>query len=132
MTLVLLVYLIGVLPAFGEALTVLSAISFIAIVFAVFLFSVAQAEAYGEDSKKHAASRTKVLKLAWIPAILMLAACIIPSERTMYTMLTVYGAAEIAKTPAAQQIGNDAVDVIKELVAKARRELAEENKKAEK
>lgn len=132
MTLVLLVYLIGILPSLAETLVVIATISTIGIIFGVIGFSIAQAESYGEGSKKYADSRTKVLKLVWIPALVGLLACLIPSERTMYTMLTVYGAAEIAKTPVAQQIGNDAVDVIKELVAKARRELAEENKKAEK
>lgn len=132
MTLVLLVYLIGVLPMFSTMLVSMGIVLILILAICILVFSLQTEDADGEDKEKWRTLNRKSFKCFWIPPFLFLVACLIPSERTMYTMLTVYGAAEIAKTPAAQQIGNDAVDVIKELVAKARRELSEENKKAEK
>jgi len=54
---------------------------------------------------------------------------LIPSERTMYTMVAAYAGQKIAETPQAAQIANDSVDVLKELLAKAKRELAEDKPK---
>ena len=106
MTLVLLVYLIGVLPAFSKMLAVMGIIMIFVLLICILVFSLNVDEAYGEDKEKWRNLNRKAFKWFWVPPFLFLAACLIPSERTMYTMLTVYGAAEIAKTPAAQQIGN--------------------------
>lgn len=64
----------------------------------------------------------------WIPITLILAAALIPSKTTIYTMIAAYAGQKIAETPVVQQIGNDAIDVLHELLAKAERELKEDVK----
>jgi len=133
MTLALLVYLVSVIPTVGVALMVLAAISSAG--FGIFFIgSAISLDVYGYHGDEHqevkkARSTQKFLRAKlWIPITLIFCAILIPSKTTLYTMIAAYAGQKIAETPQAQQIGNEAVDVLRELLAKAKRELKDDVK----
>lgn len=133
MTLAFLVYLVSVIPTLGFLFTVLAVIT--CGIFALFLLSSCIGldvwRSYGEEHKEviKARSTLKLLRTKfWIPLVLVFVATLIPDKTTIYTMIAAYAGQKIAETPQAQQIGNDAVDVLHELLAKAKRELKEGEK----
>lgn len=130
MELAIIVYLIGVLPSIK---VLLSATSILCVVVLLIMAIGAKTDidVYGTDreqGKKGSATLSKLYRKVWIPCVIFPVACLIPSEKTMYTMIAAYAGQRIAETPEAKQIANDGVDVLKELLAKAKKELAEENK----
>lgn len=136
MTLAFLVYLVSVIPTLGFLFTVFAVIT--CIIFALFLLSSGIGldvwRSYGEEHTEviKARSTLKLLRTKfWIPLVLVFAAILIPDKTTIYTMIAAYAGQKIAETPQAQQIGNDAVDVLHELLAKAKRELKEDEPKKE-
>lgn len=130
MELAIIVYLIGVLPSVAGFVTFASVALFI--IFALMTInSLINADVYGIHSEKGKRSKVTIGTLGkklWIPISLAVVAALIPSEKTMYTMVAAYAGQKIAETPQAAQIANDGVDVLKELLAKAKRELAEDKK----
>lgn len=133
MTLAFLVYLISVIPTLGFLFTVFAVIT--CVIFALFLLSSCIGldvwRGHGEEHTEviKARSTLKLLRTKfWIPLVLVLVATLIPDKTTIYTMIAAYAGQKIAETPQAQQIGNDAVDVLHELLAKAKRELKEDAK----
>lgn len=130
MTLMFIVYLIGVLPA-AKFVLILLCILF-GILFACMLIGASiDLDVYGGESAKGKtaiATRSKISGKLWIPITLLAFALLIPGKTTMYTMVAAYAGQKIAETPQAQQIGSDAVDVLHELLAKAKRELKEDVK----
>lgn len=131
MELAIIVYLIGVLPSVAGFVTFTSVALFI--IFALMTInSLINADVYGkhsEEGKRSKATIGTLGKKLWIPISLAVVAALIPSEKTMYTMVAAYAGQKIAETPQAAQIANDGVDVLKELLAKAKRELEEEKPK---
>jgi hypothetical protein len=136
MTLALLVYLVSVVPTFGTLLTI-SSIVLMAIFGLRLIGALIDLDVYvhrgEEDSKVFKARSTLILlqRKIWIPICLVVLACLIPSKTTIYTMIVAYAGQTIAETPQAQQISNDAVDVLHELLAKAKRELKVDESKTE-
>ncbi len=133
MTLAFLVYLVSVIPTLGFLFTVFAVIT--CVIFAMFLLSSCIGldvwRSYGEEHTEviKARSTLKLLRTKfWIPLVLVFVATLIPDKTTIYTMIAAYAGQKIAETPQAQQIGNDAVDVLHELLAKARRELKDDAK----
>lgn len=133
MTLAFLVYLVSVIPTLGFLFTVFAVIS--CGIFALFLLSSCIGldvyRSYGEAHEEVVKARTtlKLLRTKfWIPLTLVFVATLIPDKTTIYTMIAAYAGQKIAETPQAQQIGNDAVDVLHELLAKAKRELKDDAK----
>lgn len=137
MSLVLIVYLINVLPVIAQYLSVIGGVgSFFLVTGGVIFVLVSEFRTATSmwDNKEQIDHTNKVfgkmgrraLKASVFTLLLGLIAALIPSEKTMYTMAAVYAGQKIAETPAAQQIGNDAFDVLKGILAKAKRELAEE------
>lgn len=131
MELAIVVYLIGVLPSVAGFVTFASVALFV--IFALMTInSLINADVYGMNSEKGKRSKAIIGTLGkklWIPILLAVVAALIPSEKTMYTMVAAYAGQKIAETPQAAQIANDGVDVLKELLAKAKRELSEEKPK---
>jgi hypothetical protein len=130
MTLALIVYLIGILPVIKGALFI-SGFSSLIIMGFLALNAGIDRDVWGLDSEKGrrgGVMLSKLFKKLWIPCVLLVLYCFIPGKTTMYTMVAAYAGQTIAETPEAQQIGNEAVDVVKELLAKAKRELQEESK----
>lgn len=129
MELAFIVYCIGILPGIAAFFGVTGGISLLLLLGAVFFFTV---DMNSWDSKEtiegKKAGRRKALRWVWLPLLMILFAKTIPSEKTMYTMIAAYAGQKIAETPQAQQIGNDAVDVLHELLAKAKRELKDDAK----
>lgn len=137
MTLALLVYLVSVIPSIG--VTIGTASVLVCLGFGlVLLFSVITLSVYGEYGQEHKeVIRAKTMQKGltnklWVPITLVFVATLIPDKTTIYTMIAAYAGQKIAETPQAQQIGNDAVDVLHELLAKAKKELQEPEDKAEK
>lgn len=133
MTLAFLVYLVSVVPTIGVVLALFAVLT--TIMFAgFFLGSTVSLDVYNHYGDEHrevikAKSTRKYLRSKlWIPITLILLATLIPSKTTIYTMIAAYAGQKIAETPVAQQIGNDAVDVLHELLAKAKRELKDDVK----
>ena len=142
MELAFVVYLIGVLPAIAQVLSVVGGVgSFLLIlVGCILLVTSRNITCYSWDNPNEVAENRRVcaawgkrsLKLSILTLFIALFTQLIPSERTMYTMVAAYAGQKIAETPQAAQIANDGVDVLKELLAKAKRELAEEKPKEDK
>ncbi len=139
MELAFVVYLIGVLPAVAQVLSVVGGLgSVILIVIGCILLVISRSlNCYSWDNPDEVAENRRVcaawgkrsLKLSILTLFIALFTQLIPSERTMYTMVAAYAGQKIAETPQAAQIANDGVDVLKELLAKAKRELAEDKPK---
>lgn len=136
MTLAFLVYLVSVIPSIGMALAISAVLTCVGFGFAL-LFSVVTLSVYGEYGDQHKevilakSMQTSLRNKLWIPITLVFVATLIPDKTTIYTMIAAYAGQKIAETPQAQQIGNDAVDVLHELLAKAKRELKNEEPKKE-
>lgn len=132
MELAFIVYCIGILPGIAAFFGVTGGVSLLLLLGAAFFFTV---DMNSWDSKEtiegKKAGRRKALRWIWLPLLMILFAKTIPSEKTMYTMVVAYAGQTIAQTPQAQQIGNDAVDVLHELLAKAKRELKDDESKKE-
>lgn len=134
MTLALLVYLVSVIPSIGMAISTASVLVCLGFGF-VLLFSVITLSVYGDYGQEHKeVIRAKTMQKGltgklWIPITLVFVATLIPDKTTIYTMIAAYAGQKIADTPQAQQIGNDAVDVLHELLAKAKKELQEPEEK---
>lgn len=130
MTLAFLVYIVSVIPKLGVLFIFMAIVT--CVIFALFLLSACIGldvyRKYGEEHTEviKARSTIKLLrKKLWIPLVLVIVPTLIPNKTTIYTMIVAYAGQKIAETPQAQQIGNDAVDVLHELLVKAKRELKE-------
>lgn len=129
MELAFIVYCIGILPGIAAFFGVTGGITLLLLLGTAFFFTV---DINSWDNKETVeykkTGRRKALRWVWLPLLFILFAKAIPSEKTMYTMVVAYAGQAIAETPQAQQIGNDAVDVLHELLAKAKRELKDDVK----
>lgn len=50
-------------------------------------------------------------------------ACTIPGKKETWYILSAYGVEKLVENPSAQSLAEDGVDVLKELLARAKREL---------
>ena len=57
---------------------------------------------------------------------IVLLSCMIPSKESTWYMVGAYGTQKLIDSPAAQEMASDGVDILKQLMAKAKKELAEE------
>lgn len=138
MELAIVVYLIGVLPSLAVGLGFISVMGTLLLLFSAIALTLSGNEKgyYSWDNKEEKQEQRKVFllwgkrcfKVSILTIFLGLVSAFIPSEKTMYTMVAAYAGQKIAETPQAAQIANDGVDVLKELLAKAKRELAEDKK----
>lgn len=137
MSLALIVYLISVIPKIGAACLVI-----LTLVSIFYLISLTSSSVdldvygrYGEDDpnvKKAKSLRKLLFNKLWIPIVLLFVAVVTPSKETLYTMVAAYGVEKVVQNPIAQDIASDGVDVLKQLMAKAKRELAEDSKEKDK
>lgn len=135
MSLVLIVYLIGVLPAFAKGLSVIGGMG-------TFLFFGAGVtltlmsnfmSCYSWDDKaevdgKKAACGVwgkRAFKMLPLTLLIALVANLVPSEKTMYYMVAAYGVEKVVANPDVQALASDGADVLKQLMAKAKKELQE-------
>lgn len=139
MELAFIVYLIGVLPSIAGAFGFIGFMGTLVLIATAvgLLISGNQTDCYSWQNKEEVKKSRDVqivwgkrcLKLSLVTIFLGFMAALIPSEKTMYTMVAAYAGQKLAETPQAQQLANDSVDVLKELLAKAKRELQEDDKK---
>ena len=134
MTLAMIVYLLSVIPK-------ISAVCF----FLLFLVSIAYLGFgigaatkidvygyYGEDKKevKEGRSTLKMLRQkVWIPFTLLAIAVLAPGRETLYTMVAAYGVEKVVENPVAQDLAGDGVEVLKAWMAKAKKDLSEDEPK---
>lgn len=135
MSLVLIVYLIGVLPTLASGLSVIGGFgSFLMIgagaVLAIMSnFMTCYSWDDKEEHKKNKAACGMWSKRAFLASTLTLfialVANLIPSEKTMYYMVAAYGVEKVVANPDVQALASDGADVLKQLMAKAKKELQE-------
>lgn len=139
MELAIVVYLIGVLPSLAGSLGFIGLMGTLLLLTGGVALTISGNEKgyYSWDNKEEKQEQRKAFllwgkrcfKASILTIFLGLVSALIPSEKTMYTMVAAYAGQKIAETPQAAQIANDGVDVLKDLLAKAKRELAEEKPK---
>lgn len=139
MSLVLIVYLIGILPALTGVLGFIGGFgSFLLIIGGAILSLMGNfMTRYSWDdktefnNKKEACScwGKRAFKFLPITLFIVLLSALIPSERTMYTMVAVYGVEKVIANPEVQSLASDGADVLKQLLAKAKKELQEPEEK---
>ena len=138
MELAIVVYLIGVLPSLAGGLGFIGVMGTLLLLIGAIVLTISGNEKgyYYWDNKEEKQEQRKAFtlwgkrcfKASAFTIFLGFVSALIPSEKTMYTMVAAYAGQKIAETPQAAQIANDGVDVLKELLAKAKRELAEDKK----
>lgn len=139
MSLVLIVYLIGVLPSVSSVLNVIG-------VLGTMLFTCAaiglkldsnSTSCYSWDDQKLLKERRikngvlgdKCIKAAILTLSLAFISVLFPTKESMYVMVAAYGVEKMIENPVAKDMASDGVDILKQLMAKAKRELAEETVK---
>ncbi len=120
MSLALIVYLISVIPNFGQMC--FAFMGFLTVVFA-FLFFSGLFDDDWEPLQKY------YKKLAIVMFICGTFATLIPSERTMYVMLAAYGVQQVATNEKTQQILGSGVDILNLQLQKYKDELLKEKSK---
>jgi hypothetical protein len=137
MSLVLIVYLIGVLPSISATFGILGSIGLLVSTAAGFGFlsgtfdsaTVWASEDEKQDMVKKISTCKRISSLCFklIPVSLLsiLIANLVPSEKTMYYMVAAYGTEKLIENPVAKDLASDGVDVLKQLLAKAKKELQE-------
>lgn len=139
MSLVWIVYLIGVLPAFAKGLAVIGGIgSFLLITAGVILTLMSNfMSCYSwDDKEEHKKNKyacglwgKRAFMASTLTLFIALVANLIPSEKTMYYMVAAYGVEKVVANPDVQALASDGADVLKQLMAKAKKELQEPEEK---
>lgn len=124
MSLVLIVYLIGVLPNVAAFFGVVGGVT-IFLIGGVAFYCTMDMDSWSSAEKiaSHKALRKKALKFIWLPLLFILFANAVPSEKTMWYMIGAYGTQKLIENPEAQALASDGVDVLKDLLAKAKKEI---------
>lgn len=138
MKLAIVVYLIGVLPSLAGVLGFFGVLGTLFLLIGAIVLTISGNERgyHSWDNKEEKQEQRKAcllwgkrcFKASILTIFLGLVSALIPSEKTMYTMVAAYAGQKIAETPQAAQIANDGVDVLKALMEKAKKELAEDKK----
>lgn len=120
MTLVLIVWLVDtILPGLSVVLT-LAVLGFAAAILFTAVYAL-----IGEDRRP----LCKIVSYKKSLFFVVLLAILIPSKETTWYMVGAYGTQKLVESPVAQELASDGVDVLKDLLAKAKREIAEEKPK---
>ena len=136
MSLVFIVYLIGVLPSIANGLNtigVLGTILFTCAAIGLKLDSNST-NCYSWDDHKLIKERRvrnglwgdKFIKGAILTLILGFFSTLFPTKDTLYMMVAAYGVEKAIESPTVQELAGDGVDVLKQLMARAKKELAED------
>ena len=125
MSLMFIVYLVGLIPNIIGLLQGVLTVYGLGLV--VLLIS---APAWFDYHRKEVFAQVK--KYAFLPITAALLLVVIPSEKTTWYMVGAYGTQKLVESPVAQELASDGVDVLKDLLAKAKRELGEEKPKEDK
>lgn len=126
MSLVLIVYLVGLLPNLAAFFGVVGG-GIMVLLLGTAFYCTMDMDSWSAADKinSHKALRKKALKFAWFPLLLILFANMIPSEKTMWYMVGAYGTQKLIENPAAQELASGGVDVLKALMKKAKDNLEE-------
>ena len=120
MSLVLIVWLV---TTFIPSISVLVGLSTIVL---VFMFGFLCLYAFVEHNTD---PLMKLLSYKKSIFTLLLLACIIPSKESTWYMVGAYGTQKLIENPIAQEIASDGVDVLKDLMKKAKENLQEKETK---
>lgn len=71
----------------------------------------------------------KCIKAAIFTLVLGVLSGLFPTKETMYLMVGAYGVEKMIENPVATDLASDGVDVLKQLMARAKKELAEDEPK---
>lgn len=130
MELAFVIWAVSVIPAIAGP------VSFFGLFIVLFcaglcIFASVVSKTSSSDSDKNEAKvvreiTSKILK--WTVPIWFIA-ILVPDKTTSYQMLAAYGVQKVVENETTQVLASDGVDVLKALMAKAKRELAEETPK---
>lgn len=132
MSLALIVYLINVIPGIAILLCFVGVFSLIAGLLTIpWMIGVLDDHKEYDEACKEELKRPKSLmkKLIATSLILFFFALLIPSEKTMYTMLAAYGVEKVATNEKTQEILGNGVDILNLQLQKYKDELLKENSK---
>ena len=129
MELAFVIWAVGTLPTWASYTAFLSFMLAVISFFAWAFCSVFSKIEEDEDNKQQAADLGKLAsKVMKCGIIIWFVACMIPDKTTSYQMLAAYGVQKVVENPQAQALASDGVDVLKALMEKAKKELAESTK----
>lgn len=120
MSLVLIVWLVTTLiPSIG-ALSALTTIVGMVVFVLVFMYAMIESDS---GPLKKFLSYKKMITLT------LVVLCVTPGKESMWYMVGAYGTQKLIENPEAQNLASDGVDVLKALMAKAKKELADDTSK---
>jgi hypothetical protein len=129
MELVFVIWAVGTLPSFASAIVffgfLLMILSFLAYVFGSI---IEKADSSQEDKDIAAVVKKIASRTLFVVVPVWFMASMIPDKTTSYQMLAAYGVQKVVENPQAQSLASDGVDVLKALMEKAKKELAESTK----
>jgi len=133
MSLALIVYLINVIPGIGFLAFVLGFCCVVAAGLSIF-WIVSVLDSYmntnSAECKQELKRPKKFIKNLLTSAIgLFFVAIVIPSEKTLYTMLAAYGVEKVATNEKTQEILGNGVDILNLQLQKYKEELLKEKSK---
>ena len=118
-----LVFIVWLVTTFIPSVSVLVALLTIAtVVMFGFLSLYAFIESDSEQLLKFLTYKKSI-------ALIIFLACIIPSKESTWYMVGAYGTQKLIENPVAQEIAADGVDVLKDLMKKAKANLEEKSTK---
>jgi len=129
MELAFVIWAVGTLPSFASGIVffgfILMLLSFLAYVFGSI---VEKAESSQVDKDISAVVKKIASRTLFVVVPVWFMASMIPDKTTSYQMLAAYGVQKVVENPQAQSLASDGVDVLKALMEKAKKELAESAK----
>lgn len=125
MELAFIIWAVGTLPSMAFGLCFLMFCTFMcAAGFAAFLTLVENDVDELEENKFLATKFKRVCKcIFWISFPLWVITLLVPDQKTSYQMLAAYGVQAVVQNETTQELASDGVDVLKALMAKAKKEL---------
>lgn len=136
MSLAMLVYMVAVIPKIGLWAGIILAVT-VVLGGITFINARIELDIYGINEKDPHTIKAKavckfLLNKLWIPFVLVMVTIICPSKETLYTMIAAYGVEKVIENPVAQDLASDGVDVLKQLMSRAKKELTEDAPKESK
>lgn len=127
MELAFIIWAVGTLPSLGTGLCVIASAVTIC---AAIVKSVCAANGVDRKDKEnehpsdYMAANLSHKALCWFIPLWLIGA-VIPDKETAYQMLAAYGVQSIVENQEAKELASDGVDVLKAMLAKAKKELEE-------
>lgn len=127
MSLALIIYMVGTLPSFAKGLILFGSLGTIIATFFKVATVATGADRDDKENEYYAIANLAHKALYWFITLWIVGA-LIPDKTTSYQMLAAYGVQSVVENKQAQELASDGVDVLKQVLAKAKKELEEKPK----